>query len=185
MARKVHHANQQHTSGDHNQANASPMIVERVNQIPIVNLAVTAGFSQYDKLKASNVTIGDVMSQAEKWASYFWSSVQPVVDKLHDPIEKADKLACKTLDYVEANVPALKKSPQELLNESKSKYNQVVEQSILMRLFKTFTELLYGTATRVASAASVAASQVQQHHEHLVHSQQQPPQQQHSSEVPH
>lgn len=79
----------------------TPMIVERVNKIPVVNLAITMGFSQYDRLKSSNVTVGDLMAKAESWAVYLWEKVQPVIDKLQDPIQKADQLACSTLDYVE------------------------------------------------------------------------------------
>lgn len=79
----------------------TPMIIDRVFKIPVINLAITVGFSQYDKLKSSNVTVGEVMTKAEGWAAYLWQKVQPIVEKLQDPINKADRLACNTLDYVE------------------------------------------------------------------------------------
>lgn len=77
------------------------MIVERVNRIPVVSFAISMGFSQYDKLKSSNVTVGDVMTRAESWAFYVWEKVKPIVEKLQDPINKADQIACNTFDFVE------------------------------------------------------------------------------------
>lgn len=79
----------------------TPMIVERVNRIPVVSFAISMGFSQYDKLKSSNVTVGDVMTRAESWAFYVWEKVKPIVEKLQDPINKADQIACNTFDFVE------------------------------------------------------------------------------------
>lgn len=84
------------------------MIVDRVNRIPMVNFAVSMGFTQYDKLKSSNVTVGQVMSRAESLAAYFWTKVQPIVEKLQDPINKADQLACDTLDFVEVKLRSMK-----------------------------------------------------------------------------
>ena len=87
-----------------NKKGATPMIVARVNKIPIVSVAVSMGFSQYDKLKSSNVTVGDVMTRAESWAFYVWQKMQPIVEKLRDPINKADQLACNTLDFLEGKL---------------------------------------------------------------------------------
>lgn len=86
----------------------SPMIIERVNKIPMVNLAISMGFSQYDKLKSSNVTIGDIMTKAEGWALYVWQKAQPLVEKLQQPIQKADQIACDTFDYVETKISSVK-----------------------------------------------------------------------------
>lgn len=79
----------------------------------MVNLAVSMGFSQYDKLKSSNVTVAEVMTRAEGWATYVWQKVQPIVERLQDPISKADELACHTLDFVEGKLTAMK-IPQSL-----------------------------------------------------------------------
>lgn len=86
------------------------MIVERVNRIPMVNFAISVGFSQYDKIKTSNVTVGDVINRAEGWAFYVWQKVQPIVEKLQDPINKADQLACHTLDFVEDKFNTVKRT---------------------------------------------------------------------------
>lgn len=88
----------------------TPMIVERVNRIPMVNFAISVGFSQYDKIKTSNVTVGDVINRAEGWAFYVWQKVQPIVEKLQDPINKADQLACHTLDFVEDKFNTVKRT---------------------------------------------------------------------------
>lgn len=77
------------------------MIVDRVNKIPIVNFAVSMGFSQYDRLKSSNATVGQAFTKAEGFAAYLWQKVQPIVEKLEEPINRADRLACNTLDFVE------------------------------------------------------------------------------------
>lgn len=83
---------------------STPMIVERFYKMPVVSMAITLGFSQYDKLKSSNVTVGEVMSRAEGWAAFVWQKVQPIVEKFQEPINKADKLACDTLDFVEDKI---------------------------------------------------------------------------------
>lgn len=88
----------------------TPMIVERVNKIPMVNFAISVGFSQYDKFKSSNVTVGDVINRAEGWAFYVWQKVQPIVEKLQDPINRADQLACHTLDFVEDKYNTVKRT---------------------------------------------------------------------------
>lgn len=103
---KEQHQSQASTKKSHNTSMAvsktgKPMIVERFSKIPMVNKAIIMGYSQYDRLKSSNVTVGDVMSRAEGWAAFLWQKVQPIVEKLQEPINKADQLACKTLDYVE------------------------------------------------------------------------------------
>jgi len=59
------------------------------------------------------VTIGDVITRAEGWAAYFWQKVQPIVEKLQDPINKADQLACHSLDFVENKLHSMK-IPQSL-----------------------------------------------------------------------
>lgn len=107
--RKANNANNTNSAAK----KGTPMIVERVNRYPMVNFAVSVGFSQYDKLKSSNVTVGDVMSRAESWAIYVWQKVQPIVEKLQDPINKADQLACHTLDFVEDKLHTMK-IPQSL-----------------------------------------------------------------------
>lgn len=74
----------------------------------MVQFAVTMGFSQYDRLKASNVTVGDVMVRAEGWAAYVWEKVHPFVEKFQEPINKADQIACHTLDFVGDKLTAMK-----------------------------------------------------------------------------
>lgn len=75
----------------------SPMIVQRVNRLPYVELALNMGLEKYAKLKSS--AVGEVVTRAEGWASYLWIKIQPIVEKL--PIKRADELACSTLDYLE------------------------------------------------------------------------------------
>lgn len=100
-----HSASKQQHRGKGNQELAvkrlSPMIVDRFFKYPMVNMAVNLGYAQYDKLKTSSVTVGEVMTKAESLASYFWQKVLPIVEKFQEPISKADQLACDTLDFVE------------------------------------------------------------------------------------
>lgn len=88
------------------QNTTTPMIVERVQKIPVISFAVSMGMTQYDKLKSSNVTVGEVMTRAENLAFYFWRKVQPIVEKL--PINKADKFVCNTIDYVEDKLSTMR-----------------------------------------------------------------------------
>lgn len=83
---------------------ATPMIVDRVYRYPMINMAITLGYNQYDKLKSSNVTVGEVMTKAESLAAYFWQKVSPFVERFQEPINKVDRLACDTLDFVEEKV---------------------------------------------------------------------------------
>lgn len=73
----------------------------------MVNFAISMGYTQYDKLKSSNVTVGNIMSKAEVWTAYLWEKVQPVIEKLQDPINKADQIACNTLDFVEGKIKSI------------------------------------------------------------------------------
>lgn len=100
---KGKHAN---NSNSNNQlaVKGAPMIVDRFYRYPMVNFAVNLGYAQYDKLKTSNVTVGEVMTKAESLATYFWQKVLPIVEKFQEPISKADKLACDTLDFVETKI---------------------------------------------------------------------------------
>ena len=111
MAQENNHNNQRPASKKQNQSQAmrKAQIVERVSNYPMVNMAISVGYSQYEKLKSSNVTIGDVMSKAEGIAMYFLQKVQPIVVKFQEPITKADQLACDTLDYVESKVTQLRR----------------------------------------------------------------------------
>lgn len=112
MANHQENSNQQQQQGKHSQRKqdqlavkkATPMIVERFYNIPVVSMAWTVGQTQYDKLKSSSVTVGDVIARAEGWAAFVWQKVQPIVDKLQDPISRADRLACNTLDFVEGKI---------------------------------------------------------------------------------
>lgn len=83
---------------------ATPMIVDRVYRYPMINMAITLGYTQYDKLKSSNVTVGEVMTKAESLAAYLWHKVSPFVERFQEPINRVDKLACDTLDFVEEKV---------------------------------------------------------------------------------
>lgn len=83
---------------------STPKIVDRVYRYPVVNMAITLGYSQYDKLKSSSVTVGEVMAKAESLAAYVWRKVSPIVEKFQEPINKADRLACDTLDFVEDKI---------------------------------------------------------------------------------
>lgn len=108
QAKSKAHGQQGQTGAGSTNRKSTPMIVERVNKYPMVNLAISMGFTQYDKLKSSNVTVGDLMSKAEGWAAYLWEKAQPVIEKLQDPISKVDKIACDTLDFVEGKLNNVK-----------------------------------------------------------------------------
>lgn len=102
-----------------------PMIVEKVNKIPMVNFAISMGFSQYDKIKSSYATVGDVMVKAENLALFMWSKVQPIVDKLQDPINKADEFACQTFDFVEDKLSTVHLPQTPLTDSIITKFKQV------------------------------------------------------------
>lgn len=123
----------------------TPQIVERVNKFPIVNFAVSMSFTQYDRLKSSNITVGDVMTRAESWAVYVWQKVQPIVEKLQDPINKADKLACQTLDFVEDKFNSVKMPQSPLIDSLLLKYNQVA-----VPVIKNITSTAAAAITNVA-----------------------------------
>jgi len=108
MAQENSHSNKQKKANSNNQQVRKAQIVERVSNYPMVNMAITVGYTQYEKLKTSNVTVGEVMSKAEGLALYFWQKVQPIVAKFQEPITKADQLACNTLDFFENKVTQLR-----------------------------------------------------------------------------
>lgn len=107
-ANKMSKHNQQNQNNN-NQQIRKAKIVQRVSNYPMINMAISLGYNQYEKLKSSNVTVGDVMSKAEGLAMYFWQKVQPIVVKFQEPITKADQLACDTLDFFESKVTQLRR----------------------------------------------------------------------------
>lgn len=134
----------------------TPQIVERVNKFPIVNFAVSMGFTQYGRLKSSNITVGDVMTRAENLAVYFWQKVQPIVEKLQEPINKADMFACQTLDFVEDKFGSVKIPQSPLIDSLLTTYNKVAAP--VLKNIKT---------TATAAITNVAENNKQQQQEQV------------------
>ncbi|XP_017769636.1 PREDICTED: lipid storage droplets surface-binding protein 1-like isoform X2 [Nicrophorus vespilloides] len=97
--------------------------VDRITKLPLVEGTWQTGKSIYDKVKDYNSITNWTMSTAESTVSKAvevgMPYATPVVQKMEGPIKKVDGMLCSGLDFVEANVPAVKIPPGELYTSTK------------------------------------------------------------------
>ncbi|KAI1301661.1 Perilipin-2 [Halotydeus destructor] len=99
--------------------------VSRVYELPLVKSTIAAATEQYEKLK-SNPIVGPSITKAEQTVSYVaTNAAMPVVSKFEGPLKLADSLVCQGLDKLEENVPAIKKSPEEIKSATFEKYEEL------------------------------------------------------------
>lgn len=101
-------------------------ILSRVASLPLINSAIGLATDGYSRIKSYNSLVSATLSRAEKSLLFVASNVvttaQPVINKFEKPIQYADTIACQGLDKLEQRVPAIKKSPEELRDETKRLY---------------------------------------------------------------
>jgi hypothetical protein len=110
------------------QASPNSQFLTRISDLPVVNQTWNYATSTYDKVKGSNPLVNYTLTTAEKSVQFAADQVKPVVHKFEKPIELVDGLACKGLGKIEALAPAIKKTPTEILEDTKQLYNDTIVQ---------------------------------------------------------
>jgi len=114
----------------------------RISSLPLVNSAIGLATDGYSRLKSYNTLISATLSRAEQSILFMASTAKPMIEKFEKPISFADSMACQGLDKLQEKVPAIKKSPEELKDETKKLFSGSVERIEGMRRYST--DALYG-----------------------------------------
>jgi len=93
--------------------------LSRFSSIPIVSSAISLATDGYSRIKSYNGLISATLSRAEQSIIFMALTAKPVIEKFEKPISIADNIACQGLDKLQEKVPAIKKSPEELKDETK------------------------------------------------------------------
>lgn len=120
-------ANEEQKQGEHECGN----FIDRVAQLPIVRSAVDTTLNVVKKAKESNGIVDYTLTNAINTALFAAEKAKPMVFKFEVPIGYVDILACKTLDKLEQTAPIIKKTPEEIINESKKVYEENVVKPAL------------------------------------------------------
>jgi len=103
-------------------SNSNPIqiqILSRFASLPIINSAIGFATDGYSRIKSYNGLVSATLSKAEQSILFVATTAKPVIEKFEKPISIADNIACQGLDKLEEKVPALKKSPEEIKDETK------------------------------------------------------------------
>jgi len=111
----------------------------RFSSLPLVNSAIGLATDGYSRFKGYNRLLSATLSRAEQSLLFMASTAKPVIQKLEKQISIADNIACQGLDKLEEKVPAIKKSTEEIRDETKKLYDGSVERIGGMRKYSTDT----------------------------------------------
>lgn len=111
--------------------------LSRFSSIPLVSSAINLATDGYSRVKGYNSLISATLSRAEQSIAYMASTAQPVIQKFEKPISIADNLACQGLDKLQEKVPAIKKSPDELKDETRRLLSDGVNRISVVRQYST------------------------------------------------
>jgi perilipin-2 len=110
-------------------------VLSRFAKLPIINSAIGFATDGYSRIKSYNSLLSSTLSKAEQSIIYVATTAKPVIEKFEKPISIADNIACQGLDKLEEKVPALKKSPEEIKDETKKLFEGSVSRIEDMRKF--------------------------------------------------
>ncbi|XP_054711406.1 perilipin-5-like [Uloborus diversus] len=101
--------------------------LERVSEIPAVNVAKEYSTAAYDKVKQMNRFTAAALSIAETTALYFAVTAKPFLEKVQPQAQLVDHLACRGLEAVEEKIPFLMKPPEQLVEDARKLCSTTVE----------------------------------------------------------
>jgi hypothetical protein len=110
-------------------------ILSRFANLPIVNSAINLATDGYSRLKSYNGLVRATLSKAEQSIIFVATTAKPVIDKFEKPISIADNIACQGFDKLQEKVPVLKKSPEEIKDETKKLYEGSVSRIVDIRKY--------------------------------------------------
>jgi hypothetical protein len=104
--------------------------LERVSEIPVVNVAKEYSTAAYNQVKQYNRFTAAALSAAETTALYFAVTAKPFLEKVQPHAQFVDEIACRGLDAVEEKVPFLMKPPEELVEDARKLCTSTVEMGL-------------------------------------------------------
>lgn len=93
--------------------------LEKVADIPVVKEAAGYGTAAYNHVKQMNRLTSFTLNKAESTVLYLALTAKPFLEKLQPQAKAVDQLACRSLETLEAKVPFITKSPDELVEEAR------------------------------------------------------------------
>ncbi|KAH9421322.1 hypothetical protein DERP_013772 [Dermatophagoides pteronyssinus] len=82
-------------------------IMDRLRQIQLIQQALEMAESSYSRIKQSNPMFDATLTQAESMANQL---AMPVINKLEQPIQLVDNLACQSFDTIQSGVSMISKN---------------------------------------------------------------------------
>jgi len=113
--------------------------ITRFSSLPLVSSAIGLATDGYSRFKSYNRLLSATLSKAEQSILFVASTAKPVIQKFEKPISMADNIACQGLDKLEQTVPALKKSTEEIKDDTKKLFEGSVGRIEVMRKYSTDT----------------------------------------------
>ncbi|XP_054159321.1 lipid storage droplets surface-binding protein 2-like [Oppia nitens] len=117
-------------------SNSSVLKMEALNKLsslPLIKSAIGIASDGYSRFKAYNGLISATLSKAEQSLLFVATTAKPMIDKFEKPITFADNIACQGIDKLEEKLPAIKKSPEEIKDDTKRIFSGI-ESPIVNRI---------------------------------------------------
>ncbi|XP_063698545.1 lipid storage droplets surface-binding protein 1 [Culicoides brevitarsis] len=93
--------------------------VDRIQSIPLVENSLKTAEHIYNRVKTSNRLFNWYLSTAESVSMAALDTFKPALQLATGPIEKIDKVVCKSLDLVEQRVPSVYLPPEMMIWNTK------------------------------------------------------------------
>lgn len=114
-------------------------VLDRVMELPIVELALVKSAETYSRVKDSNQFIHWALRTAESSLSTATRQAMPIAvpiaKRLENPINFVDNTLCFGLDKIEEKVPLVKEKPAEVCNRFLS-YNYIINKYYFINVLK-------------------------------------------------
>lgn len=90
-------------------------VFNRVLELPIIELALVKSASTYSRIKNSYQLVHWVLSTAENSLTIATNQAAPIAKKFQTPIHYVDHTLCLGLDIIQAKLPMVNESPEQVL----------------------------------------------------------------------
>ncbi|XP_012222219.2 lipid storage droplets surface-binding protein 2 [Linepithema humile] len=104
-------------------------VIERVKELPIIEMAINKSAETYSKVKDSNQLVNWALSTAESSLNtakkHAMPIAVPIAKKFEYPIGFVDNTLCLGLDKIEEKVPLVKEQPAQILEKAVSRISYV------------------------------------------------------------
>nr|KAG5711502.1 hypothetical protein BaRGS_025929 [Batillaria attramentaria] len=105
----------------------SPQILNKLSELPIVSDTCHQVLDIYERTKGHNFLFRTTFGLAEATAKAVAGKTVPIITSRCQPqVERVNSYACDQLDVLEEKFPIITRPTEEVLRESKEKYDQTV-----------------------------------------------------------